>query len=70
MAYAPKELADSAGVSVTTVHNEIDEGNLKARKLGSRTLILREDALEWLRSLPLRDVAGRRAEASASASAA
>jgi excisionase family DNA binding protein len=36
---------------------EIKAGNLKARKLGRRTLILDSDVREWLASLPIREVA-------------
>lgn len=41
----------------TTIYAEIREGNLKARKLRGRTLILEEDLRQWLASLPALEVA-------------
>ena len=39
-------------VGRTTAYEEINAGRLTARKRGSRTLIAREEALRWFRSLP------------------
>ena len=41
------------GVGRTTVYSEINAGRLRARKVGSRTLIATGDAENWLQSLPL-----------------
>ena len=48
-------LVRAAPASRSKIYEEIANGNLIARKLGSRTIILREDAEEWLRSLPTID---------------
>jgi hypothetical protein len=41
----------------TLLYAEIKAGNLKARKIGRRTIILDEDLRRWLPSLPMREVA-------------
>ena len=40
------------GVGRTTIYAAIAEGRLKARKLGRRTLILRDDLTHFLVALP------------------
>jgi len=44
-----------SGVGRSTIFDEIKAGRLKARKAGRRTLILRDDLLAWLNTLPSRD---------------
>jgi len=39
-------------ISRRTVYEEINLGRLIARKVGSRTIITKEDAAAWRRSLP------------------
>ena len=52
IAFAVREAARAAGVSVATLYALWAEGRgPRRRKLGSRTLILAEDLREWLRSL-------------------
>jgi excisionase family DNA binding protein len=46
------ETALIVGCGRTTVYEEINAGRLRARKIGRRTLILREDREAWLNSLP------------------
>jgi hypothetical protein len=41
----------------TLLYAEIKAGNLTARKIGRRTIILDEDLRRWLASLPMREVA-------------
>ncbi len=41
-----------ADVPRTRVYDEINNGRLKTRKLGRRTMIRRADAEAWLDSLP------------------
>jgi excisionase family DNA binding protein len=41
------------GISRAQVYKEIAGGRLIARKVGSRTLIRRQDADAWLRALPV-----------------
>lgn len=40
------------GIGRTMVYAQIKTGRLRARKLGRRTIIIRDDAEEWLRNLP------------------
>ena len=46
------EFAHRNRISRGQVYQEIKHGRLIARKCGSRTLILNEDAAAWRRSLP------------------
>ena len=52
LAYSPDEFADSTGLGRTTVYAEIKAMRLKARKVGTRTVITAEDARAYLASLP------------------
>ncbi|MFO1136035.1 MAG: DNA-binding protein [Rhodoblastus sp.] len=52
LSFSPEGLADATGTGRTAVFGEIKAGRLKARKLGRRTIILRQDAEAWLQSLP------------------
>ena len=47
------ELAKAAGVGRTLLYEELKAGRLKAHKIGSRTVILIEDANAWIRSRPV-----------------
>jgi excisionase family DNA binding protein len=48
----PRDFCERYNVGRTTVHQEIKEGRLKARKAGRRTLIGNEDAQAWWLALP------------------
>jgi predicted DNA-binding transcriptional regulator AlpA len=41
------------GIGRSLVYEEIKCGRLQARKVGARTVILRQDAEAWARSLPV-----------------
>jgi hypothetical protein len=41
----------------TSLYAAIKAGDLKARKIGRRTVILHADLRDWLASLPMREVA-------------
>jgi len=41
-----------AGIARSTVYKEIANGRLKARKIGGKTIIAREDANAWFQALP------------------
>ncbi|WP_375783030.1 MULTISPECIES: helix-turn-helix domain-containing protein [unclassified Bradyrhizobium] len=41
-----------ARVGRNTLYKAVDSGALRARKLGKKTLILREDLQRWLEDLP------------------
>ncbi len=46
------ELAEVCGVHPRSITNWIKEGRIVARKLGRRTVILKEDAIQWLENAP------------------
>jgi excisionase family DNA binding protein len=53
LAMSIAEFARLAGVGRSTLYNEIKSGRLKVRKAGRRSLILREEGLAWLATLPV-----------------
>jgi hypothetical protein len=53
IAFRINELAKAAGVGRTLLYEEFKAGRLKAHKIGSRTVILVEDANAWIRSRPV-----------------
>lgn len=52
LGYPVPEAAGVAGVGRTLLYEAIGRGELRARKIGRRTVILREDLENWLRSRP------------------
>lgn len=54
LAYSVSEFSRVFSVGRSTVFAEIAAGRLRARKIGTRTVIAHEDAMAWLRSLPAR----------------
>ena len=52
LAFSIDELGDHGGPHKTKAYEEIRNGRLRARKLGSRTLILATDFRQYLESLP------------------
>jgi hypothetical protein len=57
LAHSPRDAAKAANIGLTKLHSEIKIGRLKARKIGSRTIILHEDLRAYLRELPVREAA-------------
>ena len=53
IAYDLRGAALAVCVSERTLHYAIKGGHLKARKLGRKIVILREDLVDWLAGLPL-----------------
>lgn len=51
-AFSIKSFSKTFNVGRSTIYNQISNGKLKIRKVGSRTLIAYEDAINWLNSLP------------------
>ena len=51
-AYRPSEFMIRYGIGRTKLYELIGIGAVKARKLGSATVILHQDAEAWARSLP------------------
>jgi excisionase family DNA binding protein len=47
------EACAMAGIGRTKIYQAINEGNLKARKYGKRTIVLRDDLRDFLASLPV-----------------
>lgn len=54
LALSPEQAAEAAGIGRTQLFQLIRSGELKARKCGRRTIILRNELNEWLQSLPTR----------------
>ena len=52
VSYSLDEAAKAAGIGLTKLREEIAAKRLRARKLGSRTIITREDLVEWAARLP------------------
>ena len=52
LAYPIDDLADAIGIGRTKIYEEINAGRLRAKKLGSRTLVTTAAALAYLDTLP------------------
>jgi excisionase family DNA binding protein len=52
LAYPINDLAEAIGVGRSKLYEEIRDGRLQAKKLGSRTLITAKAAREYLSNLP------------------
>ncbi|WP_299809723.1 helix-turn-helix domain-containing protein [uncultured Roseibium sp.] len=52
LAFQIVEAAKIVGVSRSKLYDEIQQGRLKTRKVGQRTLILKRDLQAWLNDLP------------------
>lgn len=52
LAYRLSVLATAVGLSTRYLRNEIANGRLLARKFGSATLVLHDDAVDWLKTHP------------------
>jgi Helix-turn-helix domain len=52
LAYSIPDLRDVVGLSKTKAFEEIASGKLRARKIGRRTVVLAEDLVDYLESLP------------------
>lgn len=50
LAYSIEDAIKAASVGRSLLYSEISAGHLRVRKIGRRTVILREDLTEWLRS--------------------
>jgi excisionase family DNA binding protein len=58
ISYSVHEAAEAAGIGLTKLREEIAAKRLRARKLGSRTIITRDDLVDWAARLPdIHDVA-------------
>jgi excisionase family DNA binding protein len=52
IAYSIDEAAQSAGIGLTKLREEIREGRLVARKIGKRTVVTVTDLAAWAEQLP------------------
>ncbi len=52
LAYSVDDFAELVGVGRTKIYQEIRDGRLRAKKLGSRTLIPGKVAADFIDSLP------------------
>ncbi len=53
LAYSIPELAKQTSICRNNIYAALNDGSLVGRKWGSRTIIIRTDAVRWLKSLPL-----------------
>jgi excisionase family DNA binding protein len=56
-AYSVEEAGQRANIGRTAVFAAVKSGKLKARKIGRRTVVLDSDLRDWLKNLPVREVA-------------
>jgi len=54
-AYSIAEVMAQSGLGRDTIYKAINQGRLKARKLGRRTIILASDLQAFLEALPVMD---------------
>ena len=52
LAYSPREITRTTPISLSKFYMEVKEGRLVARKIGGKTVVLHEDLVNWLQSLP------------------
>ena len=50
---SPEEAGALTGIGLTSIRQAAASGALKARKHGTRTIILRDDLKEWLQAMPV-----------------
>jgi hypothetical protein len=60
LSLSPEEASALTGIGLTSIRQAAADGGLKARKHGTRTIILPDDPKEWLKALPLIDKNGKR----------
>ena len=58
LAFSLADAAWAIGVGKSTLHELIATGKLPVRKLGRRSLVLREDLEDYLQGLPVRGEQG------------
>jgi hypothetical protein len=60
LSLSPEESSALSGIGTTSIRAAAASGALKARKHGTRTIILRRDLEEWLSTLPALPVIGKK----------
>jgi excisionase family DNA binding protein len=53
LSMSPEEASALTGIGLTSIRQAAASGELKARKHGTRTVILQEDLKDWLQALPM-----------------
>jgi excisionase family DNA binding protein len=53
LAYNIQQVCELSGLCRATIYTAIRNGELKARKRGTRTLVLPDDLKSWLEGLPV-----------------
>lgn len=53
IAYSVTDAASKAGIGRSTLYNAISAGELLARKVGKRTVVLHADLQRWIESAPI-----------------
>ncbi|WP_426025261.1 hypothetical protein [Brevundimonas sp. TSRC1-1] len=51
-AFSVRQFCEMHAIGRTTFYEEVKYGRLRIRKLGKRTLVLREEAERWISALP------------------
>lgn len=57
LAYDINGLSEASGRGRSVIYEDIAAGRLIARKAGGKNIILYDDAVAWLRALPIREPA-------------
>lgn len=52
-AFSVRQISEIYSIGRTKIYEELKSGRLRARKIGKHTVILEEDAEDWLRRLPV-----------------
>jgi excisionase family DNA binding protein len=60
LAYSVSDACKVSGLGRTTLYAAMKAGKLTAHKCGRRTVIMSDDLLAWLRTLPKPQEVGRR----------
>jgi excisionase family DNA binding protein len=53
LSLSPEEASALTGIGLTSIRQAAASGALKARKHGTRTIILRDDLKDWLQVMPM-----------------
>jgi excisionase family DNA binding protein len=53
LSVSPDEASALTGIGLTSIRQAAASGALKARKHGTRTIILRKDLEDWLQAMPI-----------------
>jgi excisionase family DNA binding protein len=52
-AFSIRQFSEIYNIGRTKIYEEIKSGRLRGRKIGKHTIILEDDAEDWLRRLPV-----------------